>query len=720
MSSLSRRLAPSRVGKAAIIAATFSAVTVVAFFPLVRQLDSAVIREPGDASSAARDYWAASVQRETPFTLTLDRFLYAPEGQQRSPAVQIANAAQPGFVMAARHWLGFLGALNLYMLIGFPLTALAMFALLRRLLLHPVAAFFGAPAFAFSWWQGEQVIYGHTAFTHLWVFPLLVIELLWLNRNAQSPRAVRGIVVGATLAASFYLSSYLGLIASVLAAAFMLVELVANAPARRLLLRAFLIPWVVTLLLLMPALLAPWIQPSSSLGLPQLPVTELTGSNLIDFLLPSAHHPVFGALARSWRPGQVGEHVLFFGFVTIALAIGAIVRRTHVVSHSSRVAERLIAFRLAVVLIPLGIVLSLPGYATVFGSQIPLPSAAYLVGSHVSWWRIYSRFGILVGFALALLAAFAIDSLMRSRLRWRLGLVSLSFALLAIELLPGLPVPTYRVDEATAATRWLRSHPGGAVALYPMAEAWKIDSAAIERWDRYNWGSLYAQTHHGHPLYALPSLPLDEGPTKALRLASLELDQPATARVLRYERVRFVVVNRAAYRLLGLPVPQPVALLRPVARFGNERIYAVGGPRVTRVDRLFPLLWPAIKRVDGFEPDEVYEGKPARWMRQDGIIQLHNPNMIAAASIRYRFTLRGFSNRVPRRLTLVDKSGEVLGRIVVDISDQDYVIDSIKLPSGSSQIRLQVTPGPAPLDVTDPRRASIFVRSITVGPLPRR
>ena len=151
-----RRLTDRRAARWVVAAIGFTAIAIVLFFPLIRDLGSAVLFEPGDLTSTARDYWAAEQQGKSPFSFEHDGLIYAPEGQERAPSLQIANAIQPAFVVLVSRWTGYIAALNVYMLLGFVLTGVAMFALLDRLRLHIVASGFGAFAFAFSWFQYEQ------------------------------------------------------------------------------------------------------------------------------------------------------------------------------------------------------------------------------------------------------------------------------------------------------------------------------------------------------------------------------------------------------------------------------------------------------------------------------------------------------------------------------------------------------------------------------------
>ena len=692
-------------------------VTLVTFFPLIRHLDSAVLFEPGDLSSTARDYWAADRQGKTPFTFTHDRLIYSPEGRGVAPALQIANFVQPTFVRVLDGVVGRLGALNLYMLLGFLMSGFVTFALLDRLRFRPLASFFGGYIFAFSWWQLEQAFFGHIGLNHLWIFPLLVLEFLWLRRVRST---VAALTLGATLGFSFYLFSYLGLLSSLVVALLTTVDAIEGWRDSSLRRRAFglITIWGTALVALVPALLARRLAPEGFSASFVFTKDRLGGAKLRDYFIPSAHEPGLGRLfgARDWPP-HVGDSVVFFGYSTLALGLaGVVIVLRSLTRQDEGGQERAFVTRFAAILVPVALLMSLPAYWTVAGHRLPVPNAAYVIGSFVSWWKFYMRFGVLVGFALAILAALAIHKLGRSATGRIASVAIVSVAIL--EFLPGTPVPTWRLDHQSAAVTWLKGKPGGIVANYPMEPYLAAYLPTATNWSALTWTNVYDQTRHGHPLYAVQSLPMTGGRTERIRLATRDLNQPLTARVLRGEGVRFVVVDLNGYRQLALPAPRPAKQFREAANFGNVRIYTLTGPALPGRDLFSPLLTPAVTRVAGFEPEETYAGEPARWMKQNGLLLVENPNS-NAIPIRYRFTLRGFSNRLPRRLDLIDGTGKVLGRTVVDLPDQDYSIGPITLPKGASRLRLRVSPGVSPLGGDDPREESVFVRRVTVSPIAR-
>ncbi|HEU6451740.1 MAG TPA: hypothetical protein VFT57_09995, partial [Gemmatimonadaceae bacterium] len=490
--------------------------------PVVRHLDSAVPGRPGDESSTARNYWADHAQGKTPFSATRDAYLDAPEGDDQAPAVQIANALQPAFALAVQPMVGWLGALNLFWLVGAAASLFAMFALLDSFGLHPLAAATGAVALTWSQWALEQIRYGHVAFAQLWVFPLVLGSLLWSMRG----RAIRAAIPGLSLALSFYAFSYLGLFASFLAATAVCVAW------RSLAARRIVIGGAVGLVALLPVLLASRIAPSSALNLPSGSNRDLNGAPVHDYFMPSDHHAFYGGLVHALFGTHEGENAIFFGYAVIALGLlGAarVVRHW----HSSPLAARI-----ATVVIPVAFVASLPAYVPFGDVSVPFPDAAMVIGSVVQWWRIYTRFAVLVGFGLAILAAYVLDRMLRDGRRTAAVLLA---AVVVIEAFPGAPFAATRLHSA-ATDRWLAAHPGGTVALYPLLTPDAPHAGTAAEFDDYVWGSLYQQVNHGHPLFALPRLEADPDRATVIRVLAADLGDPRTPPLLASEDVRYVVV----------------------------------------------------------------------------------------------------------------------------------------------------------------------------------
>lgn len=698
----------SRRSRLVAAAAASVCVTLLAFAPLVRHLGSSVPYRPADESSSARNYWAASAVGKTPFTLVRDTQLDAPEGQAVAPAVQIANALQPTFVLAAHHGTSWLGAFNLFVLAGFAASLFATFALLDSLGLRPLASATGAVGFSSSQWAVEQILYGHVAFAQLWVLPLLLGTLVW----ARHGRPVRAVAPGLALALSFYAFSYLGLFGCGLVGAALLTALAGH----RLRLGADDLrraAWgaAAALVAMLPVGLAPRIAPSSALNLPAGTRHDLNGAQLRDYLIPSSRHILYGRLVH----GHLGETVVFFGFTLIVVGlVGAII-----VLREWRHAP--LAARVAVVLIPVGVWGSLPAYLRIVGHDVPVPDPAYAIGTVVQWWRIYTRFAVLAGLGLAILSAFALDRLIRRHGARGIVLAALLAGLVVVEAVPAMPFPTTRLLPS-AADRWLAARPGGVVAFYPsLLPAAHVASSQVA--DDYIWGTLYDQVYFHHPLFTLPQLqPLPEVATEARFLAT-RLADPRTARVLAAEHVRYVVVRRDIYARLALGRPRPSAGLRLAARFGETEIYrVVAAPidvraqiahRAVELARAYAYGSASVSLGRGFYGEEEHLGFHARWLGGTGTIVVRP--LRPEPFVTFRLTLQGFSHLIPRVL-IVESHGREIAKLAVP-TNEAVVSALIRLPAAANTLTLQALPGPTVLGKGDDRDVSVYVESVTADPV---
>lgn len=700
-----RRTATAVVGAAV-------ALTLLWFAPLVGHLGSAVLGGPSDLTSTARDYSAARDQGKSPLTFERDPTLNAPEGQRFSPGLAVATGIQTAFVWAMKEAVGFVAALNLYLLLGVVLAAVAMFALLRRLGLHPLASAFGAYVWAFNPFVFEKAYAGHAGLVHVWVFPALVLAIL---RARERRTLASWALVGAAVAAAFYVHSYFGFLALLVLFVFGSVDLV-REPRRSETLRNAGTAVGAALALLVPTFLAYRRDRAGVATVTDHPVEALQqfGARVTAYVVPAEGHPFLGGIVGDetrQRLVESGEPTLFFGYTTMllaALAVVLLVRRPGAVDGG----ERRYAAIACAVLAPAAFLLSLPRTFDVLGIGVPMPS--YLLGEVSTAVRVYARFGVLVGLALAVLAALA--------LHWAIGrrgraLGAAALALAAVELVYDLPVTTWRTDQPPAYDTWLASRPRGIVAFYPSPSG----EPATYRYVREEY---FFQTVHGQPLFFSGSPRKDRA--WAIRVLASRVDDETglAARILAAESVRYVVVKDSVYEAAGEAPPRlPPETFPPIAALGGARIFGVEAAPADldealarEADRVAAALGAAPPRVTygrGFYDEEEYvDGRKWRWLIQSGELEVDN----ASADVELELVTSGFSVHRPRRLELQAEDGTVLGSDEVSTVDEPIVLRGIRLPVGTSTLRLVVTPPPEPLGGADTRVASVFLAPITIGP----
>ena len=697
----------SRAARLGLIGFAAVVLTLAAYYPVVAHPNSTVLLAPGDMSSSARDYWAANYQHKNPFTLVRDRLFEAPQGRPVAPAVQIANALQPLFVMAVHGFAGYLGAFNLFMLLGVAVSLAAMFVLLASIGMHPMAASAGAIAFGSCQWSVEQLMYGHIAFAQLWVFPLLLGSLLWAKRG----RPIRSIVPGLAYALSFYAFSYLGLLSSLVVVVFLL-AVVWNRRSMRVDLGRLGFGAGAAIVGLLPVAFATRIAPTSRLGL-QLH-QELFGATLRGFFLPSSRHVIYGQAVSDLVGSNVGEPVVFFGYGTMVLACVAL---------AMLVTRRLpfsLPVRFALLAVPIGWFASLGGQQSILGIRVTLPDPVELIGGVVPWLREYARFAGVAGFGLVLLASASLDHLIRSGRRAYVAAAGLGIAVVVLEALPGLPVPTFRL-QADAATTWLRAHPGGSVAMYPIKRA----ASGGLAYDNMYWSAYYLQVYHHHPIFEEPT---GVPPATASAIAATlvgDLSDEETPAILRAEGVRWVVVHRSVYHAMGEPVPRLGRGFKIAARFPGVQVLRVTAPRANlrviltahaaELAHQIALGDAQVEFGDGFYGAEHFDRYiDAHWMQQNGELVIH-PGDVPLPFVVYDLQIRAFSANVPRLVEVFEGSRRVAS---FEVPTSEVVINRrLRFPGTYSTLTFRAEPGPSPLGASDPRLASVYFESVAAAPV---
>lgn len=675
--------------------ALFTLTTIVWFFPLLLQLNSSVLVGPNDETYAVREYWGAEQDGKTPFTWQHDYLNAAPEGFPFAPAVQIANFVQPGFVWVLRDVLGLYGAFNLFLLLGFVLTGFMVYLLLDRIGIGVLPGVFAGYAVAFNPWMIERAFAGHAGYMHAWIFPALVLVLLSAHRRRLLWSAA---IVGLVLALSFYISSYYGLLAALLVGVFWVVDFVlARGLAEKL--------WTTTLVCVMtgvtgaalaPAALA-WVldrdrvAASVSNDVQQL---QNLGASAESYILPSTRHPVLGGITRSFdvlADQHWAENTLYVGYSTLILgliAIGLIVRRHPRLNETT---GRRIVLLFAAVLVPAAFLFSLKRYTSILGIDVPMP--AYVMGQFTTFWRVYARFGVLVVFGLALLAAFTLHVARERRGGRALGAVAL--AVLVFEFLPGT-VPVFATDQPEPYARWLATQPRGIVANYPLATD---SSEALNLLAR----AFYQQMYYRQPNYAAFGSGYSGTREEGIRILSRYLDDPNTPGILAAEDVRYVLVHDDVYREQGVeppPVPAGFELVRTLP--GNVRVLALQ-PTVAPVDldalleqqavsiaAVQGLPTPPLSFGAGFSDPVTRDGEEGWRIVEDGAeLRFENDDPRLR---RLQLVIRVRSLGGAQVLRVLHPDGTIAGQASVGPGVSQVVIGPFATGLGTSQLTFRIEP----------------------------
>jgi hypothetical protein len=569
---------PSRHGKLVrhlVALAVFCVASLTWFHGVAAHPGSQIPCCASDGTSNIRDLWLDAHLHESPWTLKHDPFDGAPEGLPRSPATVVAaSGAQIAFMWWTRGLLGLTGAANLLGFVGLVGTGMATFALLDWLGCTFAASLFGAYAFGFSPYAFARLYFGHLGLMQNWIFVVAVAAMLYLRSRRTYGRAA---LAGLAVALGFYLSAYQGLFAGLIVAAFYVVELVrghGRSARSRTIALASASFWT-TVIALAPILVFYERERSTVSGALGHKIGDLYGfaARMGGYFLPSPLNPLF-RWVKGIHPADLNEQSNFIGYSTIALAIFAVVlvqrREWWLRDWDSRWVTALAMTLLA----PAAFLLSLPPAYHPAGLTIPTPSA--LLGDVTTFWRVFARFGVVVGFALAVLAAFGLSALTRRPGRWRL-LGPVALFVLFLELVPG-NVGTFATGGSAVPgwVTWLASRPAGTVATYPIDRGWgPTNQFALE--------SFYWQTVDRDPGFSLVNMNYDQflSRQQSIRLLASDLENPLAARILATEGVKYVVLDPATYRSIGQPVPRlDLRHFTLLHRDGPVRIYSVHAPKI--------------------------------------------------------------------------------------------------------------------------------------------
>ena len=265
------------------------------------------------------------------------------------------------------------------------------------------------------------------------------------------------------------------------------------------------------------------------------------------------------------RPAGAGR-VLFFGWsMIVAAAIGAS-SPSGADGGAQTTNERMSAV--------LAITIGAGGFRHVVearaGFRAPrMEAPSYLIGQKITAWRAFARLGVVVGLGLILLSAFSFEWLLRKRRGALLGAVAA--AVLVVEFATGPPIQTWRTDWDQPHVAWLRDHPDGIVAHYPLP----IEKEALELGATETWNV----TRHGHPLFAI--LTGGSGAREeAIRIVASNVADPLAAGVLAAQKVRSSSSTTMSTGRSGArgSSTQPVSLPAAGPAGATTRVYAVDAP----------------------------------------------------------------------------------------------------------------------------------------------
>jgi hypothetical protein len=589
--------------------------------------------------------------------------------------------------------LGPVAAYNAIAVLAFALCGIGGYALTLRESGSRAAALLGGVIFAFGpfhvakLWDGQLEL---VAAQWLALYALLLLRALTDGRRGEA------ILAGLVLALVAYTSWYYALFAAVLSLLLVALWWPAGGGRRAAgshLGRAALVGAVGAALIL-PVLAMAATAEHRALGAVDAGEVLTRSANLLDYLLPSYLHPLWGeavglAVSLRWERASADWNVAL-GYTAIALAAVGVV-------GDWRRAWRWLAVLLTALILSLGPVLQVGPWNT----GIPLPYALIAALPGLSLGRRPFLFAVLVLLALAVLAALGARLLLaRTPARARIALLGVLLLLLAGEYLPRpwpvQPAAVHPIYQTLAQGQ-------GAVLELPPPVYKRI-------------GPQRAQIVHGRPIFGgylarAPIYPLvDE--------AAVLRDLWATSLGLPHDPSRVLIGPEdplAALRAYGVrDIVVHWDTLAPSFRPELTRALTAALPGVAPTfvdDTLSVYTLPAGPPTpvaffgSDWHPEEREGARRWRWMGAQGTLTLTNPGT-EAAPLELELDLLSYAE--PRELSLA--LGEAaLGRWSVDPAGAALRL-RLLVPPGEHVLRLSA---PAAREERSGRELSVVVTGAT-------
>jgi len=489
---------------------------------------------------------------------------------------------------------------NALVLLSFVLSGFGMYVLALRLTGERRAALLGGVIFAYCSYRMGHLGAGHLNLLGTQWLPFV---FLCLDQVLDTRRILAGILVGIFFALSALSSWYYAPAIAIFAAVYVLMR---ARPWRKCLLDRRLwyvlsISVVVAVLLIAPSAIPTmrvWGQKEMAFSLREV---DAFSASIGDLIVANPMHPLWGRWVVSYYAERqdVPEFMISLSWVGLVLALVAVrMRRDKVTSAYAVLLGLSVVMALGTTLhldgqrvyfeVPAWVesgftvamgwlanrlaVNSMPSYydLRVAGAiYVPLPTlVCYLFLPLFDSMRVWTRFGMISAFAVAVLASIGATKIARwgcTAVRWS-GRGALLVAVVLVELVVA-PFPLGWTEvQAQAVDRWLAQQDGeGAVAMFPL---WKAEHGA----------ALYAQRTHLQPIvYGYGAF----FPRRYRQVRPVLWDFPTSRAIdiLSDWGVRYVLVGAESYGAQWPEVQRRIGefdALRLVATFDEASVYRSG------------------------------------------------------------------------------------------------------------------------------------------------
>ena len=555
-------------------------VSVLLTWPVVLRVDSVLFGDYGDTRGTAWWVWAKS---NSWLEAQVNFHLAAPFGL---PTVQVFSqpVAERMLLIIAR-FSNEIAAMNCFVLLSFPLTAIATYFLLGRLLRNRTAAFVGGLIFGFCPAAVTQATGGHTSFAFNMFIPLFLLALFY-NRSRRT--VLSAVSVAASFAGIAFTTLYLGYFALYIALFFVAFDfLTRETDDVRGIARNYLYCAAFAALITIPVeFMAILEQLSSS------PKTIAKAGHIRDFselgvfasrfwnyLIPSIDHPVLGAyfedfVRNNLHGSNVFEQTLYLGLVPLGLLLAGVV----IAVSGKFEADHRRYFRFFAIGGLWMYFLSLP--PKIAGG---IPSVSYFAHEFAPMFRVYARFGILVNLFVACAAAVVLAHLYQRMKRLQYyALLGVLLPMLVFEYWSVPPGYALAVDQPPEVYRWLSEQTGDfIVAEYPMIRSDEAAFYTYPFWQRIHKKRLVNGASPDNPR------------AWALFEGVKDLANPETPALLKSAGVKYVIIHKRMYQ--EGPIPEPI-----------KRYYGPERAALTENGGKVPAIPASLKFVKAFGSDAIF------------------------------------------------------------------------------------------------------------------
>jgi len=423
----------------ALVLAASALVTVALTYPIAFQMGRIGRVDSGDGKFSIWNVsWVARTLVVDPLHV-FDANIFYPH---RGTLAYSENNLGAGVLAVPVYWAtkNPYAALNFVVLLGFCLSFIGMYYLVRHLTGDRRAAIVSAIAFAFC-----PYVFARTAHIQLLLTAGLPFTMLAFHRLVDRPTPGRGAALGLVMAAQAYCCGYYGVF-DVLLVGYAVLVVATNrslwkAPAFWIAIGAAAVVAIGTVL---PAFV-PYVR------LANLEGASRTLEQASSFRANWSSYLASSAVAHAWMLKYLPRwsDVLFPGFCALILGVtGAWVARRQL--------------RGEVTWLYTG--LAVLAFWASFGPPAGLYAVLYWIVPFFAWLRAPARFGLLVVFSLSVLTGFAVAELLRRVKHPNVLAAALTIAVIG-ELFVTLDIP--RVEPFEPVYRTLAALPDGAVIEMP-------------------------------------------------------------------------------------------------------------------------------------------------------------------------------------------------------------------------------------------------------------